>query len=213
MQKQYLDVVGLRDFVFAKGVKDDGSTYEAGTWKQLEGAVSADTSYEETSENRYRDNRVIEGSFAEGPDTTVVNMDILAHKIRAELESRTYKDKNDMYVKTQRKRNTWFALGFIKKLSDGSEVAVIQYKTTVTAGNDVANTQANGVEYQTKEYTFGGVYTNTKITTDEEGNKVVAKSIEIPLSDVVTEEKLFGVFTDGVSTVKPLTPDEIDALA
>lgn len=211
--KQYKDLVGLRNLVFAEGVKDDGSTFEAGFWNELEGAVSGDVAYEESNEARYRDNRVIDGTFTEGPDTATFMMDILANKVRAKLEGRTYSATNDVLIKTPKKKNQWFVVGGIKTFSDGSESAFIMYKTTVTAGNDTYETKANSVTYQTKDYVFTGVYTNTKIATDEDGNKTFAKSVEVPLSDKVTEAKLFGTFEDGISEVKPLTPDAIVALA
>lgn len=207
MAKRYADYRGLRGLVAAKIKTDNGTTFEADKWQELEGAVSVSIESEESTTSIFRDNLSIRNISTEGPDTATVNMDVLANKVRAWLEGRTYSEANDVYVKTP-KKNERFVFGFIGKLNDGSEEAVIMYNTTVTGGNEERNTEDDGTDVTTVEYVFTGVYTQTKFDVGEDTDQAV-KSITVPLKGSVSELTLFGEFTDGVSSLAPLTPDAI----
>ena len=208
--KKYADYRGLRNLVAAKILKDNGTEYEADFWHELEGAVSCSVEGEESTTSYYRDDNAVKNVSTEAADTATVNMDVLANKVRAWLEGRTYSETNDVYIKTPKKVEK-FAFGFIGGKDDGTEEAVIIYCTTVTGGNQEHNTKDDGADVTTVEYVFTGVYTKTKFEVGE-ATKQPVKSLSVPLTDVVTEAKLFGEFTDGISTVKPLTPDAIIAL-
>lgn len=210
MGKAYADYRGLRGLVAAEITEDNGTKFTADKWNELEGAVSCNIEGEESSTPIYRDNLAVRNITTEGVDTATVNMDVLANKVRAWLEGRSHSAKNDVYIKTPKKVKK-FVFGCIGKKSDGTEEAVIMYNTTVTGGNEERNTEDNGTDVTTTEYVFSGAYTQTKFnigTTEKPDNQPVKRLI-VPLSATVTEEKLFGVFTDGISTLAPLTPDAI----
>lgn len=205
--KKFADYRGLRGLVAAEILKDDGSTFEADKWKELEGAVSCSVEGEESSTPIFRDNLAVHNITTEGIDTANVNMDVLANKIRAWLEGRSYSEANDVYIKTPKKSKS-FVFGGIGKKSDGTEEAFIFYNTTVTGGNEERNTEDDGSDVTTVEYAFAGAYTKTKFEIGEDEKQPVKRLI-VPLSKTVTEEVLFGVFTEGVSSIAPLTPDAI----
>lgn len=208
--KKYADYRGLRNLVAAEILTDNGTAFEADYWKELEGAVSCSVEGEESSASFYRDDNAVKSVTTEGADTATVNMDVLANKVRAWLEGRTYSENNDVYIKTPKKVKK-FVFGFIGGKDDGTEEAVIMYCTSVTGGNQEHNTKDDGTDVTTVEYVFTGVYTKTKFEVGEAAKQPV-KSLTIPLKDGY-EETLFGKFTDGVSNVKPLTPDQVIALA
>lgn len=208
--KSYADYRGLRGLVAAEILKDDGATFEADKWKELEGAISCAVEGEESVTPIHRDNLAVRSIFSEGADTATVNMDVLANKVRAWLEGRGYSEKNDVYIKTPKKIKN-FVFGFIGEKTDGTEEAVIMYKTAVSGGNEEHNTKDDGTDVTTVEYVFTGSYTQTKFDVGEEVPAPV-KSLTVPLSTNVTETALFGTFTDGVSSISPLTPEEILAL-
>lgn len=214
MSKKYADYRGLRGLVAAEITSDDGSTFTAEKWKELEGAVSCSIESEESTASVYRDNLAIRNITTEGADTATVNMDVLANEVRAWLEGRSYSETNDVYIKTPKKVKN-FVFGFIGKKSDGTEEAVIMYNTTVTGGNEERNTEDDGTNVTTVEYVFTGAYTKTKFNlgSQQAPNNQPVKSLTVPLSSKVTEEALFGTFTDGVSSIDPLTPAEIIALS
>lgn len=213
MSKAYADYRGLRGLVAAEITEDNGTTFTAEEWQELEGAVSCNIEGEESSTPIYRDNLAVRNITTEGVDTATVNMDVLANKVRAWLEGRSYSTKNDVYIKTPKKVKK-FVFGCIGKKSDGTEEAIIMYNTTVTGGNEERNTEDDGTDVTTVEYVFSGAYTQTKfnIGTEEAPDNQPVKRLIVPLSETVTEAALFGTFTNGVSTLAPLTPDEICAL-
>ena len=211
MAKKYADYRGLRGLVASEITTDNGTSFVAEEWQELEGAVSCSVESEESTAPIFRDDLAVRNISTEGVDTATVNMDVLANKVRAWLEGRTYSEKNDVYIKTPKKVRK-FVFAFIGGLSDGSEEAVIMYNTSVTGGNQERNTKDDGTDVTTVEYVFSGAYTQTKFDLGEDGLQPV-KSITVPLKGNVTEAKLFGTFTDGVSSLAPLTPDEIIALA
>lgn len=212
-EKQYADYKGFRDVVAAEVTQDNGAGYASGKWKQLEGAVSMNLEISETSTPIFRDNKVVGSLFAEGADTATVNMDILANKIRAWLEGRLYSEKTGAYIKAPKKKKT-YALGCIAGKTDGTEEAIIMYSTSVVAGSEEHQTEDDGTDAATMEYTFTGAYTKArfKMTIDGEEVNVSVKSYRVPLTDTLTEEMIFGTFTDGESSLEVLTPDAIEAL-
>lgn len=209
--KSYSDYRGLRGLVAAEVLTDDGATFVADNWKELEGAVSCAIEGEESVTPIHRDNLPVRSIFSEGADAATVNMDVLANKVRAWLEGRTYSEKNDVYIKTPKKVKS-FVFGFIGKKTDGTEEAVIMYKTAVSGGNEERNTEDDGTDVTTVEYLFSGSYTQTKFPVGEDGEDMPVKSLTVTLSNTVTEAALFGTFTDGVSSIAPLSPDAILAL-
>ena len=116
-----------------------------------------------------------------------------------------------MIVDTPKKKK-YFALGFIGEKTDGTEEFCILYKGKFTGGTVTRNTKTDGTEANNVEYTFTAIHTTSKIYTVG-AVKQSAKSITVPASTKVTEAAVFGAFADGVSTLKPLTPDEIKALS
>lgn len=208
--KEYADYRGLEGFVAAEVTTNTSEDYVAGKWKQLEGAVSASVEGGESSAPIYRDNKPVRNITAEGADVATLNMDVLANKVRAWLEGRTYSETNNVYIKTP-KAFKEFALGFIGTKSDGSKEAVIMYCTSVTGGNEERNTADDGTDVTTVEYTFTGVFTQKEFTVDGT-NKAPVKSLIIPLTSTITAEKIFGTFTEGESSLAVLDPEAIIAL-
>lgn len=213
MDKSYADYEGFRDVVAAEVTQDNGSGYVAGKWKQLEGAASMNLEVSESSTPYYRDNKAVGSYFTEGADVATVAMDILANKIRAWLEGRLYSEKTGALIKAPKQIKT-YAFGCIGGKTDGTEEAIIMYSTSVVAGSEDHQTKTDSANATTMEYTFTGAYTKAKfdLTIDGEQYKVAVKSYRVPLTDKLTEEMIFGTFTDGESTLEVLTPDKIEAL-
>ena len=88
------------------------------------------------------------------------------------------------------------------------------YSTSVVAGSEEHQTKADGTNATTMEYTFTGAYTKKKFAMTIDGEQVTTevKCYRVPLTDTLTEEMIFGTFTDGESSIEVLTPDQIEAL-
>lgn len=211
MAMEYNEYRGIRGVVIAEVLKNNSEEYEAENWNEFSGAQSLAVTKNESSESHFYDNAARIVIDAEGADELAIVLSILAYKIRAKVDGVKYEQAKDMIVNTPKQRK-YFAIGYIGEKTDGTEEANIYYCGKFSGGGETHNTKDDGTEATNVEYTYTGVHTTAKIYTDGE-KKLTVKSVKFPLSETVTEAKIFGTFTDGVSSVKPLTPDEIKALA
>lgn len=204
---EYNEYRGVRGLVIAEVTKDDSSGYTAKEWEELSGVQAVAVAKNESSETHYYDNLAAIVIDAEGADELTLTVSILANKTRAKIDGVEYDLTQDMIVNTPKKRK-YFALGYIGEKTDGTEEFNILYKGKFSGGGETHNTKNDGTEATNVEYTFTAVHTTAKIYS---GKSV--KSVKVPASTKVTEANVFGTFTDGVSTLDPLTPDEIKALS
>lgn len=206
---QYNEYRGVRGLVIAEIA--DGETYAPQTWQELSGVQSVAVAKNESSESKFYDNAPRIVIDAEGADEITLVVSILANKTRALIDGVEYDEDTDMIVNTPKQRK-YFALGYIGEKTDGTEEFNICYKGKFTGGGETHETKTDGTESTNVEYTFTAIHTSAKILTKADGTKATVKSIKVPASTTVTEAAVFGAFTSGVSTVSPLTPDEIKAL-
>ena len=203
---EYNEYRGVRGLVCAEVTKDDSSGYTAEEWEELSGVQAVAVAKNESSETHYYDNLAAIVIDAEGADEVTLTVSILANKTRAKIDGVEYDQTQDMIINTPKKRK-YFALGFIGEKTDGTEEFNILYKGKFSGGTETHNTKDDGTEATNVEYTFTAVHTTAKIYSDKS-----AKSVKVPASTKVTEAAVFGTFTAGVSTLAPLTPNEIKAL-
>lgn len=206
---EYNEYRGVRGLVIAEIT--DGETYTPQTWQELSGVQSVAVSKNESSESKFYDNAPRIVVDAEGADEITLVVSVLANKTRALIDGVDYDEKTNMIINTPKKKK-YFALGYIGEKTDGTEEFNICYKGKFTGGGETHETKTDGTESTNVEYTFTAIHTSAKIRTRTDKTKVTAKSIKVPASANVTEAKIFGTFEAGVSTIKPLTPDEIAAL-
>lgn len=213
---EYNEYRGVRGLVLAEVTKDDTSGYTTEEWEELSGVQAIAVAKNESSETHYYDNLAAIVIDAEGADELTLTVSVLANKTRAKIDGVNYDETQDMIVNTPKKRK-YFALGYIGEKTDGTEEFNIFYKGKFSGGGETHNTKDDGTEATNVEYTFTAVHTTAKIYIEsgsgETAVKRSVKSVKVPVSTKVTEAAVFGTFTEGVSTVDVLTPDEIKALA
>lgn len=202
---EYNEYRGVRGLVIAEITSDNG-TYTTGTWQKLSGVQNVALATTESSETHYYDNLPAIVVDSEGADELTLTISVLDNKTRALIEGRTYIEGVDMLVKTP-KTNKLFALGFIGEKTNGKEEFNILYKGKFTGGNETHSTKNDGTEANNLEYTFTAIYTTSGIASGKP-----AKSVKVMASDKVTEAAVFGTFTEDVSTISPLTPDDLAEL-
>ena len=207
---EYNEYRGVRGLVIAE--IEDGENYTPQNWQELSGVQSVAVAKNESSESKFYDNAPRIVIDAEGADEITLVVSVLANKTRALIDGVEYDAATNMIINTPKKRK-YFALGYIGEKTDGTEEFNICYKGKFTGGGETHETKTDGTESTNVEYTFTAIHTSAKVHTLANGTKITAKSIKVPASETVTEANIFGAFTAGVSTIKPLTPDEIKALA
>lgn len=210
---KYNEYRGVRGLVYAVITTDDSTGYVAGKWKRLSGVQSIATSKTESSEAHFYDNAARIVIDAEGADEVTLVVSALDNKTRAEIEGAEYDENTDMIIETPRKK-PYVAIGYIGEKTDGTEEFNICYKGKFTGGSITRNTKDDGTEATNVEYTYSGIHTSAEIRTSADGTKKTAKSVSLPKSETITEAAIFGEFDEtDTSTLEPLTPDEISALA
>lgn len=206
----YNEYRGVRGLVLAEIT--DGEAYTPSTWQELSGVQSVAVSKNESSESKFYDNAARIVIDAEGADEITLVVSVLENKTRALIDGVEYDEATDMIINTPKQRK-YFALGYIGEKTDGTEEFNICYKGKFTGGGETHETKTDGTEATNIEYTYTAIHTSAKIRTKADGTQTTVKSVKVPAGTSVTEAKIFGTFTAGVSSVKPLTPDEIKALA
>lgn len=209
---EYKEYRGIRKVVIAEVIKNDTTGYTAGKWEEFSGCQSLGVTKNESSESHYYDNAARIVIDAEGADELAIVLSILANKMRAKIDGVEYDEASDMIVDIPRKKK-YFAVGYIGELTDGTEEINIYYNGKFSGGGETHNTKDDGTEATNVEYTYTGVHTTASIYTKADGRKVSVKRAKFPIKGKVTEEAVFGTFTDGTSTIAPMTPDEIKTLA
>lgn len=209
---EYNEYRGVRGLVYSVVEKDDTTGYTASKWKRFSGVQAVTTTKNESSESKFYDNAARIVIDAEGADEIGMTVSALANKTRAVIEGVEYHEATDMIVDTPKKKK-YLAIGYIGEKTDGTEEIVISYKGKFTGGSITRNTKNDGTESTNVEYTYTGIHTTAQINTNADGVKETAKSATFPIKGAITEAAIFGEFTDDESTLAPLTPDEIKALA
>lgn len=212
MSMTYNEYRGIRSVVIAEVKKNDSDGYEADKWEEFSGAQSLGVTKNESFESHFYDNAARIVIDAEGADELAIVLSILANKTRAKVDGVEYDSTTNMIINTPKKRK-YFAIGYIAEKTDGTEEANIYYCGKFSGGGETHNTKDDGTEATNVEYTYTGVHTTAKIYTTADNGKITVKSAKFPLGGKITEDAIFGTFTEGVSTVSPLTPDDIKALS
>lgn len=207
----YTEYRGIRNVVFAKVETNDTDNYSAGKWERLSGCQSLAVTKNESSESHFYDNGSRIVVDAEGADELAIVLSILANKTRAKIDGVEYDEVSKMLIDTPKKKS-YFAIGYIGEKTDGTEEVNIYYCGKFSGGGETHNTKDDGTEATNVEYTYTGVHTSARIYTVGD-KKMTAKRAKFPIEGKVTEAAVFGEFTEDVSTLAPMTPDEIKALA
>lgn len=208
---EYKEYRGCRGLVVADVLTDDDKGYTTSPWVRLAGVQGITHAKTESSEKHFYDNiAAIIVDAAEGDEVSLV-VSIPANKTRANIEGYDYDETIDAIIKTVSKKG-YKAIGYIGTKDDGSEEINILYKGKFTGGNKVLNTRDDGTTTTNMEYTYTAVHTANKIYT-KGAEKKQAMAFECPISDKITEAKVFGEFTDDTSSLAVPTPDAIIAMA
>lgn len=207
----YNEYRGVRGLLYAEVTQDTSSGYTAGKWQRLSGAQGITDTPNESSEAHYYDNKAAIIVDSEGADEVALVVSVPNNKTKAVLDGVAYDETKDAIINIPKNRK-YYAIAYIGEKTDGTEEAVIHYKGKFSGGAVTRNTKDDGTEGTNLEYAYAGVHTASQIATVD-GKKSSAKKFTIPLSDTVTEEAIFGTFTDDESSLDVMTPDEILALA
>lgn len=191
---------GIRGLVAAKLLTD---TAEGITWDtpfDIAGVAELSRTTETSSEAHYYDNTPSVVIDSTGADEVTITASAIPFEALAKITGQYYDEAKGMFVEGERE-NSYFAIGYITKKTDGTEVFVWRLKGKFNVPDSTHATEDDGTEANGQEITFTGVNTEHKFTIN--GKKKTAKAVNVDTSvNAVDEATFFG-------TVQ--TPDAIVA--
>lgn len=209
---EYNEYRGVRGVVIAEVTQNTSAGYTAGKWERMAGCQNIGVTKNESTEAKFYDDAARIVVDAEGADELAVVLSILANYMRAKVDGVEYDETADMIVNTPKKKK-YFAVGYIAAKTDGTEEINIYYNGKFSGGGETHATKTDGTDSNNVEYTYTGTHTSAKIYTDKNGVMHTVKSAKFPIKGKITEAAVFGEFDEkDMSTLAPMTPDEIKAL-
>lgn len=190
---------GIRGLVCAEVKTDNAETFECDTPFEVAGVAELSRTTETTSESHYYDNVPAIVIDSTGADEVTITASAIPFDALAKITGQTYDAEKGMFVEGER-ANKYFALGYITKKTDGTEIFVWRLKGKFNIPDSTHATEDDGAEANGQEIVFTGINTNHKFTSI--GNKT-AKAVNVDTGvNKVAETEFF-------ASVQ--TPDTVEA--
>jgi len=201
MPKPALDEIqeyrGVRDLVCAELLTDNSEGVTYGEVFALAGIAELQRTTETSSEAHYYDNVPAIVINSGGKDTVTITASAIPFGALGKITGQKYDAAKGMFVEGERS-NKYYAIGYVTKMVDGTEIFVWRLKGTFSIPDSDHKTEDEGTDAsgQTIEYT--GINTLHKFTGND--NKT-AKAINVNTKVNPVDESAF------FSTVQ--TPDTV----
>lgn len=189
---------GIRGLVCAEVKTDTAETFECDTPFEVAGVAELSRTTETTSESHFYDNVPAIVIDSTGADEVTITASAIPFDALAKITGQTYDAEKGMFVEGER-ANKYFAIGYITKKTDGTEIFVWRLKGKFNIPDSTHATEDDGAEANGQEIVFTGINTNHKFTAI--GNKT-AKAVNVDTGvNKVAETEFF-------ATVQ--TPDTVE---
>lgn len=163
---------GIRGLVAAEVTTDTLETYEAGTPFAVAGVAELSRTTEASSEAHYYDNAPAVIIDSTGSDEVTISASAIPFDVLAKLTGQYYDEAAGMFVEGERE-SKYFAIGYITKKTDGTEVFVWRLKGKFNIPDSTHATENDGAEANGQELVFTGVNTTHKFTKRNKTEKAV----------------------------------------
>lgn len=188
---------GIRGLVAAEVTEDTLENYEAGTPFEVAGVAELSRTTEASSEAHYYDNAPAVVIDSTGSDEVTISASAIPFDVLAKLTGQYYDEATGMFVEGERE-SKYFAIGYITKKTDGTEVFVWRLKGKFNIPDSTHGTEDDGAEANGQELVFTGVNTNHKFA---KRNKT-EKAVNVDTSVNKVEETEFFATVQTPDTVK-----------
>ena len=191
---------GIRGLVAAEVTKDDNETtggYVTGTPFAVAGVAELSRTTETSSEPHYYDNVPAVVIDSTGSDEVTISCSAVPFDVLAKITGQYYDEEKGMFVEGEREAK-YFAIGYITKKTDGTEVFVWRLKGKFNIPDSTHATEDDGTDANGQELTFTGINTNHKFTQTSKTAKAV--NVDTSVNTEATESTFF---------TKVQTPDTV----
>ena len=187
---------GIRGLVYAEVTKDDNDGFTCGEVKELVPVAELSRTTETSSETKYYDNVPAIVIDSTGSDEVTITGSAIPFSVLADITGQVYDETLGMLVEGEREAK-YFAIGYITKKTDGTEVFVWRLKGKFNIPDSTHATENDGTDANGQELTFTGINTTHKFT--KTGKSAKAVNVDTAVNAVVE--------ADFFSTVQ--TPDTV----
>ena len=156
MGKSIQEWRGIRGLVAAEVITDDKDTYEAGTPFEVAGVAELSRTTEASSEAHYYDNAPSVIIDSTGSDEVTISASAIPFDVLAKLTGQHYDEQTGMFIEGERE-SKYFAIGYITKKTDGTEVFVWRLKGKFNIPDSTHVTEDDGSDASGQELVFTGV--------------------------------------------------------
>lgn len=188
---------GVRGLVAAEVTEDTAENFTTGTPFQVAGVSEIAKSTDSSNEAHYYDNQAAVVISSTAADELTISTSAIELDTLAKITGQTYDATKGMYVESERTPKS-YALGYITKTTDGTEMFVWRLKGTFNIPDETDSTENDGTDANGQEITFTGIATTHKFTAT--GNKG-AKAI--------TVNTAVNPYTESDFFTAVLTPDTV----
>lgn len=163
---------GIRGLVAAEVTKDDTDEFACGTPFEIAGVAELTRTTETSSEAHYYDNRPAIVIASTSADEVTITASAIPFDALAKITGQIYDEKKGMLIEGERD-NKYFAIGYITKRTDGTEIYVWRLKGQFNIPDSTHATEDDGSEANGQEIVFTGVNTNHKFSSISKTAKAV----------------------------------------
>lgn len=201
---------GVEGLVYAPVTEDSAENFTTGTVKQLAGVAEISKTTDSTNEAHYYDNIPAVVVSSTGSDEITINTSAIPLDVLADITGQSYDATTGMFVEQER-TPSYFAIGYITKTTDGTEMFVWRLKGTFNMPDQTSATEDDGTDANGQELTFTGITTTHKFTKTGRG----AKGITVDTSVNAVDETTFFASVQTPDTVEAASPasEDVDATA
>lgn len=169
---------GIRSLVCAEVLTDTSEAFECGTPFALMGVAELSRTTETASESHYYDNVPAIVIDSTGADEVTITGSAIPFDVLSKITGQFYDDTKGMFVEGERQAK-YFAIGYITKMTDGTEVFVWRLKGKFNIPDSTHATESDGTDANGQELTFTGINTSHKFTATGKTAKAVNVNTKI----------------------------------
>lgn len=189
MPDLYQQYRGIRGWVAAEVLEDSEEKFECGTPFPVAGLAEVSKNTESSSEAYYYDNKAAGTTDTTGSDEVTFSSAAIPDEAYAKITGQYYDAERGLLVEGSRE-SKYFAVGYITKKTDGTEVFVWRLKGKFSIPSSTHATEDDGAEGNGQEVTYTGTETVHKFTID--GKKKPGRAVNVNTKlNPVTEEEFF----------------------
>lgn len=179
---------GVRGLVAAKIIKDDSESFECDTPFAVAGIAELSRTTETSSEAHYYDNVPAIVINSTGKDEVTISASAIPFDVLAKITGQVYDEATGMLVEGER-TNDYFAIGYITKKVDGTEIFVWRLKGTFNIPDSTHSTENDGTDASGQEIVFTGINTTHKFTKTNKTAKAI--NVDTSVNKTVKEDTFF----------------------